>query len=112
MAKTKSDNYWEPHARILESIPRFQSAISEVRKRLNIPDKGVPYDEMVVVREKRLKAMKLYNVRNQRSSQFSGGMKRRLSVILATLGEPQCVFLDEPTTGMDPINKHYQVPVS
>ena len=45
MAKTKSDNYWEPHARILESMPRFQSAISEVRKRLNIPDKGIPYDD-------------------------------------------------------------------
>ena len=45
MAKTKSDNYWEPHARILESMPRFQTAISGVRKRLNVPDTGIPYDD-------------------------------------------------------------------
>jgi hypothetical protein len=44
MAKTKSDNYWEPHARILESMPRFQGAIAEVRKRLSIPETGIPYD--------------------------------------------------------------------
>jgi len=45
MAKTKSDNYWEPHARILESMPRFQSAIHDARKRLNIPKTGIPYDD-------------------------------------------------------------------
>lgn len=45
MAKTKSDNYWEPHARILESMPRFQAAVSDVRKRLGIPETGIPYDE-------------------------------------------------------------------
>lgn len=45
MAKAKADNYWEPHARILESMPRFQAAVSEVRKRLSIPETGIPYDE-------------------------------------------------------------------
>jgi ABC-type multidrug transport system ATPase subunit len=35
----------------------------------------------------------------KRSSSYSGGMKRRLSVALALLGNPQLVFLDEPTTG-------------
>jgi ABC-type multidrug transport system ATPase subunit len=33
---------------------------------------------------------------------FSGGMKRRLSVILSFIGNPHIVYLDEPTTGMDP----------
>ena len=45
MAKAKADNYREPRARILESMPRFQTAITDVRKRLNIPETGIPYDE-------------------------------------------------------------------
>jgi len=32
-------------------------------------------------------------------------MKRRLSVAIALLGNPKIVFLDEPTTGMDPISR-------
>jgi ABC-2 type transport system ATP-binding protein len=33
---------------------------------------------------------------------YSGGMKRRLSIILALIHDPQIIFLDEPTIGMDP----------
>ena len=36
---------------------------------------------------------------------FSGGMKRRVSVAIAALGSPSVIFLDEPTTGMDPVNR-------
>jgi ABC-type multidrug transport system ATPase subunit len=36
---------------------------------------------------------------------FSGGMKRRLSVAISTIGNPKVVFMDEPTTGLDPVNK-------
>ena len=38
---------------------------------------------------------------------FSGGMKRRLSILLCTIGDPKVIFLDEPTTGLDPVNKRY-----
>lgn len=69
--------------------------------------KGIPHNEILEITEQRLKHMKLYNVRDQRAGQYSGGMKRRLSVILSTLGDPKCVFMDEPTTGMDPVNKRY-----
>ena len=40
---------------------------------------------------------------NRLSSCYSGGMKRKLSVAIATIGAPPIVFLDEPSTGMDPV---------
>ncbi|XP_024514873.1 ABC transporter A family member 2 [Selaginella moellendorffii] len=40
-----------------------------------------------------------------RVSAYSEGMKRRLSVAIALIGDPKIVFLDEPTTGMDPISR-------
>lgn len=40
-------------------------------------------------------------------STYSGGMKRKLSVACATIGQPQIVFLDEPSTGMDPVARRH-----
>lgn len=34
------------------------------------------------------------------SASYSGGMRRRLSVAIALLGDPRVIYLDEPTTGM------------
>ncbi|MEM0385546.1 MAG: AAA family ATPase, partial [Nitrososphaeria archaeon] len=44
----------------------------------------------------------LYNVSRKKVEKYSGGMKRRLSLILALIHDPQIIFLDEPTIGMDP----------
>jgi len=39
---------------------------------------------------------------HRKVEKYSGGMKRRLSIILALIHNPQIIFLDEPTIGMDP----------
>lgn len=39
---------------------------------------------------------------NKRSDQYSGGMKRRLDIAMSLIGTPDVIFLDEPTTGLDP----------
>lgn len=46
-----------------------------------------------------LERVQLQAAANLRSSAYSGGMKRRLSVSLALLGNPRVLYLDEPTTG-------------
>ena len=46
--------------------------------------------------------MNLKSYENVCSMNLSGGNKRKLSVAIAMLGNPPIVFLDEPSTGMDP----------
>eukprot|EP00735_Rhodelphis_limneticus_P009812 TRINITY_DN2875_c1_g1::TRINITY_DN2875_c1_g1_i2::g.6040::m.6040 TRINITY_DN2875_c1_g1::TRINITY_DN2875_c1_g1_i2::g.6040 ORF type:complete len:991 (-),score=211.47,sp/Q8LPK0/AB8A_ARATH/42.77/0.0,ABC_tran/PF00005.22/1.5e-26,ABC2_membrane_3/PF12698.2/2.6e-14,AAA_21/PF13304.1/0.15,AAA_21/PF13304.1/1.5e-10,ABC2_membrane_4/PF12730.2/7.4e+02,ABC2_membrane_4/PF12730.2/0.00054,SMC_N/PF02463.14/0.0059,IstB_IS21/PF01695.12/14,IstB_IS21/PF01695.12/20,SRP54/PF00448.17/0.33,AAA_23/PF13476.1/8.1e+03,AAA_23/PF1347 len=52
-----------------------------------------------------LKSVNLLGVQNKQVGQFSGGMKRRLSVAIAIIGRPAVVFLDEPSTGLDPASR-------
>ena len=42
---------------------------------------------------------------NETVSSLSGGQKRKLSLLIALLGDPRTVFLDEPTSGMDPYSR-------
>ena len=52
--------------------------------------------------ERYLEDVNLADVGDHMSKTFSGGMKRRLSMAIAAIGNPGIIFLDEPTTGMDP----------
>ncbi|MET9560898.1 ATP-binding cassette domain-containing protein [Streptomyces tauricus] len=40
------------------------------------------------------------------AASYSGGMKRRLDIAMTLVGSPRIIFLDEPTTGLDPRSRH------
>ncbi len=52
--------------------------------------------------EKMLEEVGLYEARNRFANNLSGGMKRRLGIAQALIGDPQIIIVDEPTTGLDP----------
>lgn len=49
-----------------------------------------------------LEEVGLYDVRNRKANHLSGGMKRRLGIAQALIGDPKVIIVDEPTTGLDP----------
>lgn len=48
---------------------------------------------------------RLEDAANRRVSTYSGGMRRRLDIAMSLMGNPDVLFLDEPTTGLDPQNR-------
>ena len=48
---------------------------------------------------------RLEDAADRLSGTYSGGMRRRLDIAMSLVGSPQVIFLDEPTTGLDPQNR-------
>jgi ABC-type multidrug transport system ATPase subunit len=49
-----------------------------------------------------LERVGLFDARERQANKLSGGMKRRLGIAQALIGDPQIIIVDEPTTGLDP----------
>jgi ABC-2 type transport system ATP-binding protein len=53
-----------------------------------------------------LQRFDLVEAARQTPATYSGGMKRRLDIAMTLMGRPRLIFLDEPTTGLDPRSRH------
>ncbi|MER7467141.1 ATP-binding cassette domain-containing protein [Streptomyces sp. NPDC097981] len=53
-----------------------------------------------------LQRFDLVDAAKKPASTYSGGMKRRLDIAMTLVGNPKIIFLDEPTTGLDPRSRH------
>ncbi|MGL4599599.1 MAG: ABC transporter ATP-binding protein [Bacteroidia bacterium] len=56
--------------------------------------------------EEMLHLFGLFDRRNEKLKTYSGGMKRRINIAAALLHEPQIIFMDEPTVGIDPQSRN------
>eukprot|EP01080_Neovahlkampfia_damariscottae_P001324 gene1324-11407_t len=69
--------------------------------------KGMPLLEERKDVKKILDSVGLWEKRSRKTGNLSGGMRRRLSIAIAFVGDPKIVMLDEPTTGLDPTSKRH-----
>ena len=108
------------------SINGFDIATNheDVRKCISLTGQFVAIDEVLTGRENLniigqlkhlprlnetvnhwLEIFDLTDAANKKVSTYSGGMRRRLDIAMSLIGNPKLLFLDEPTTGLDPQNR-------
>jgi len=66
---------------------------------------GVPRDRRKRLIDELLQAVELTQWRDKQVKNLSGGMRRRVEIARGLVHEPKVFFLDEPTTGLDPVSR-------
>ncbi len=95
--------------RVIGVIPQAMTSDTElsVEENLIIYAKlyGVPRDKRRRLIDELLAAVELTQWRDKQVRQLSGGMRRRVEIARGLVHEPRIFFLDEPTTGLDPVSR-------
>jgi len=87
--------------------PQFDTLIERLSVRENLiffgKIKGLDSDQVIPVTEAFLAAMSIKRYEHKLVQQLSGGNRRKVSLAVALMGAPPTVYLDEPSTGLDPV---------
>eukprot|EP00388_Colpodella_angusta_P003919 GDKJ01013442.1.p1 GENE.GDKJ01013442.1~~GDKJ01013442.1.p1 ORF type:complete len:2069 (-),score=472.48 GDKJ01013442.1:1176-6494(-) len=91
--------------------PQFDALIGELSARetlwLYARVKGFPEDKIGKHVDALIEKLSLQEYADRPCGSYSGGNKRKLSVGIALIGNPMIVFLDEPTSGVDPASRKF-----
>lgn len=102
-------HYWETR-KLFGFVPQDFSFYHELTPVENLSFfgawSGLKSAEIKKRTDELLEVMALTESRNKPVKQFSGGMKRRVNLAIAVMHEPQLLFLDEPTVGVDVQTRH------
>ncbi|KAG3081260.1 hypothetical protein JG687_00006803 [Phytophthora cactorum] len=97
--------------RLIGYCPQFDALfeLMTVREHLELfaRIKGVARADLNDVVKSLMHQMNLDDFENKLAGTLSGGNKRKLSVAIALIGSPPIIFLDEPSTGMDPVSRRF-----
>uniref|UniRef100_A0A667IMU7 ATP binding cassette subfamily A member 10 n=1 Tax=Lynx canadensis TaxID=61383 RepID=A0A667IMU7_LYNCA len=85
---------------------QFDFLTVRVNLRLFAKIKGIQSKEVEQEVKRVIMELDIQNTQDVIAKKLTGGQKRKLTLGIALLGDPQVLLLDEPTTGLDPFSKH------